>query len=530
MLRKHPEAHLYGDRVQLPRSARRSALIVLAVMSAGLSVAPSTMAAPVPVPVRSPVTTVAKATSKVTKKVTSKVTKKTTRKTTRLKKSAVTTSTAAPVAVSDTAPVAVAAGVDPNAATTVATLPSATSTTVKPGPTTTLPPAPPPAPAAAPTRASAAGMDPYRGVGMWVDRFDWTTQWSKKAVPPVNATTVDKMAAVGVQTIYIQAAYWSSPTDVLEPDKLIPIIDRAHELGLHVVVWYLPAFQDVNTDLRKTVAIANLDVDGIDIDIEERAVVKEINERNRRLIAYSQSLRSLLPGRFISNDLVATTLLDATPNYWTDPSGVVKPGPSFWGGPFPYREIAPFYDLWMIQSYWTQRTQASGWRDGYRYTVENVNRLRANLGRADVPIQVIGGEGGKDKTINEFAGFLAGSRDAGSTGISFYDWAVMQQTWIPYFWSFRHVAPGAAADPRFPATALPPYAPLPQPVAPAPITTVIGTPVIVPGTTTTGPLPVPVVSDPTTTAAPTVYVPPPPPKSVSRNAPSVATISKCRTA
>ena len=507
--------------MQLPRFARSSALISLfslltavalpaAPASAHLVSAPRAQAAPTPVPVKSP--TAAK-TSTTPTKTTKKRVSKTSKKKTTKKPATTSTTTLAPPPV----PVSVAA--DPNASTTVVTLPPTTSTTLKPGPSTTLPAAPFPAPAAAPTRPSAATIDAYRGVGMWVDRYDWTTQWSKKPLPPVNIASVDKMASVGIQTIYIQADYWSNPTDVLEPDKLIPIINRAHELGMYVVVWYLPSFQDVNTDLRKTVAIANLDVDGIDIDIEDRAGVKDVAERNRRLITYSQALRALLPGRAISNDIVATTLLDAAPNFWTDPSGVVKPGPSYWGGPFPYREIAPFYDMWMIQSYWTQRTLASGWRDGYRYTLENVNRLRANLGRNDVPIQVIGGEGGKDKTINEFAGFLAGSRDAGSTGVSFYDWAVMTQTWVPYFWSFRYVAPGTAADPRFGPTALPPYAPLPQPPVVAPTTTTIpvpGQPVPVtapvPPAATAPPVPVPVpVPGTTSTVPPPVYVPPPPP-------------------
>ena len=487
---------------------------------------------PTPVPVKSPATRTATigatstGTSDATKAVTKKtvvnrtvanrtvanrtvanrtvasktVTRKTvTRKTVRRSTAPVTitatsTTTTTTTVVVQVAPVPAVA--DPNAVASIgvpvtASVPAtAPTTTVKVGPTTTLPPAPFPAPANPATRASAATIDPYRGVGMWVDRFDWTTQWSKKAVPPFTAATVDLMAANGVQTIYIQAAYWANANDILEPEKLLPIIDRAHQLGMYVVPWYLPAFQDVNTDLRKAVAIANLDVDGVDIDIEEKSVIRDVVERNRRLVQYSQNLRQVLPGRFISNDIVAPTFYDAVPNYWPDANGQIKPATSYWGGPFPYQDIAPYYDLWMIQSYWTQRSAASGWRDGYRYTVENVNRLRAALGRSDVPIHVIGGEGGKDKTLNEFGGFLQASRDLGTIGISFYDWMVTPPSWLPYFWSFRYTPVGTAPDPRFPPTALPPYAPLPQPVL----------------------LPVPTIAVPTTAApvaptAPPVAVP-----------------------
>ena len=180
-----------------------------------------------------------------------------------------------------------------------------------PATTTTL--APFPAPANLPTRASAATVVPYYGLGTWVDAFDWTVQKGGR-VPKVNSQTVDAMAAVGVQTLFIQAARYDS-ADVAEPERLIPIINRAHELGLYVVVWYLPTFTDVNADLRRTVAIANLDVDGISIDIEARNVT-DVAERNRRLVAYSQALRTLLPGRFISNNIVQPNILEAVPNLW----------------------------------------------------------------------------------------------------------------------------------------------------------------------------------------------------------------------
>lgn len=370
------------------------------------------------------------------------------------------------------------------------------TTTTRPGPTTTLPAAPFPAPANPPTRATAATIDPYRGLGTWVDRFDWTVRWGG-ARPAVNAATVDIMAAQGIQTIYIQAGHWSTSPDVLEPERLIPIIDRAHQLGMYVVVWYLPFLQDVNTDLRKTVALANLDVDGINIDIEERTGIANLAERNSRLIQYSQALRQLLPGRAIGNDIVATTLLDGAPNFWPQLNGQPKTNPQWWGGPFPYKEIAPYYDLWMIQAYWTDRAIDSGWRDGYRYTIDNMNRLRANLGRNDVPIQIIGGVQGSRMTLNDFSGFVQAAKDAGSVGVSLYDWVVTKYEWLPYLWSFRWVAPGVVPDPRFPLVPPPPYVEQPRP---APTTT------IMPPSTNAAPSSAlaPVVSLPTTTLLPNV--------------------------
>src|SRR5947207_14575968 len=64
--------------------------------------------------------------------------------------------------------------------------------------------------------------------------------------------------------------------------------------------------------------------------------------------------------------------------------------PNYWPG-FPWRGIAPYYDVWLPMSYWTWRTQQSGYHEGYRYTAENVNRLRADLGLAAAPVHPIGG-------------------------------------------------------------------------------------------------------------------------------------------
>jgi hypothetical protein len=274
--------------------------------------------------------------------------------------------------------------------------------------------------------------------------------------------------------------------DILEPERLIPMIDRAHQLGMYVVVWYLPVWQDVNTDLRKTVAIANLDVDGVNIDIEDRDGVQNLAERNRRLVQYSAALRQLLPGRVIGNNIYATNYLDGAPDFWPQANGVPKSNVKWWGGTFPYADIAPYYDIWMIQNYWTDRSVDSGWRDGYRYSVDNIARLRTALGRSDIPIQLIGGVGGTKMTLNDFSGYLQAARETTSIGVSFYDWQVFNQGWAPYLWQFR----SGPADGRFPSTAPPPYAEQPRPTT-LPSTTL-------PGATAPAPIP------PTTPPAPPV--------------------------
>ena len=49
------------------------------------------------------------------------------------------------------------------------------------------------------------------------------------------------------------------------------------------------------------------------------------------------------------------------------------------------------FDVWLPMSYWTNRTAASGWRDGFRYTSENIRRVRTNLGDRNAVVHVVGG-------------------------------------------------------------------------------------------------------------------------------------------
>jgi len=309
------------------------------------------------------------------------------------------------------------------AATTSTELPTTTAapTTVPPPPPTTTTAAPqvaakaaPPATTPPPTAPSPPGnlqpapnaagsIQPYAGLGTWVDVYDWSHY--KGSTPTVGPDHVDQMADAGVQTLFIQTAKADTPDDISEPELLLPIIERAHARGLEVVAWYLPTLEDVDKDLRRLVASANLQVDGIAVDIEARNV-GDVGERNRRLVDLSARLRNALPGRAIGAIVLPPVVLEViNPNYW----------PSF-----PWRDIAPYYDVWQTMGYWTNRTEASGYRDAYRYTDENIRRMRNNLG-TDVPVHPVGGIG--DRTTEaDLEGFLRAAVQQRSMGGSIYDW------------------------------------------------------------------------------------------------------------
>jgi len=250
-------------------------------------------------------------------------------------------------------------------------------------------------------------------MGTWVDVYDWSATFTKGR-PHVSPDAVDGMAEQGVQTLYIQASKHDAPSDVLEADLLRDWIDRSRRKGIRVVAWYLPTLVDPARDLERMKAIAALPVDGVAVDIESKDV-PQLEERNRRLVEFSAELRKALPGRSIGGIVLPPVVLEAVNSaYW----------PSF-----PYRQLVPYYDVWMTMGYWTNRISGTTYRDANRYTTENVKRLRANLGLPNALVHPIGGIGDRT-TVVDVAGYRTAVNDTDSIGGSLYDW----RTTKPELW------------------------------------------------------------------------------------------------
>lgn len=293
--------------------------------------------------------------------------------------------------------------------TTTTTAPTTTSTTAPPATTTTTTTTtttPPPTTTPAPRFT----MAPYTGFGVWVDAFDWSSAFTSN---PISAADVDVMAAEGAQTLFIQTNRYNHPADTLEPERLQPIIDRAHHHGLRVVGWYLPTLTDPATDLRRLLAIADLNVDGIAVDIEARDVV-DVAERNRRLIELSRNLHEHLPNETIGAIVLEPVVMeDVNPNYW--------PG-------YPWKELAPYYDVWMPMAYWTNRT--GDWRSAYDYIATNISRVRSHLGQPEAAVHPVGGIGDKT-TVADLDGMVRATAEGQTIGGSIYDY----RTTLPEHWA-----------------------------------------------------------------------------------------------
>jgi hypothetical protein len=251
--------------------------------------------------------------------------------------------------------------------------------------------------------AGAWSLDPYRGLGAWVDVYDWTTEFGGET-PAVGLAQVDQMAqAHGVQALFIQTSHFRSAAKVIEPDRLRALIDRAHAHGLPVVAWYLPTLESVELDLERLLGGAAMGVDGLAVDIESRKVADPA-ERNRRLLDLSSRLRGAVGSRAIGAITPSSVHLQ-----------VVNPG--FWPD-FPWAEIAQTYDAILPMAYWTVRS--GEYRNAERYIAENIDRIRTSTGNPQVAVHPIGGIA-DTATVDDMHGFVRAAAPRGVLGGSLYD-------------------------------------------------------------------------------------------------------------
>jgi hypothetical protein len=281
--------------------------------------------------------------------------------------------------------------------------PAPSPTTVPPTTTTTAPP-PPPKPGALP---SAWTMSPWQGVGAWVDIYDWTNARTG-GHPSFSLADIDRMAAAGVQTLFIQTSYETSPTAVAEEDRLMGIIQTAHARGIAVVGWFLPTLTNLDRDFQLLLAQAALPIDGLGVDIEARDVTNLIY-RNQLLVALSQSLRSAMGNRVIAA---------ITPS----PVQIQVVNPRFWPD-FPWPTLGHLYDVIAPMSYWSDRR--GEWRSGALLTAADVDRIRYSTGRPDMPVHFIGGIA-NSITLQDVVGMVSSLVPRRILGASLYDWSTSQ--------------------------------------------------------------------------------------------------------
>jgi hypothetical protein len=273
------------------------------------------------------------------------------------------------------------------------------------------------APAA--SAGTAANVRPFRGLGTWVDVYDYVPGFqSDGGPPPVSVGSIDDMASLGVRTLFLQAAQDDDRIKgaTVDPDLLGRFLRRAHDVGIQVVAWYVPKFDDVPVDLRRIRGLSRFKsggerFDGIALDVEYTNAVPDPSARNDALIDIARRARTLVGSRPLGAIVLEPLLIDeVNTRYW--------PG-------FPWAELAPHYDVWQPMAYWSFRQADSGWRDGYSYTAANIDRVRARIGRPEAPVHPIGGIADAFGP-EQVTGMAQAAAERGAIGGSLYDFRTIE--------------------------------------------------------------------------------------------------------
>jgi len=301
--------------------------------------------------------------------------------------------------------------------------------------------------AAAPTSAQPQGGDftvrAYEGLGTWVDVFDYVPVYQQGGVAPtITASDVDSMAALGVKTIYLQAARNDArtPDGIVAPDLVRPFLAKAHAHGMKVVGWYYPNFADVNVDLERLMQIVRFDADGqrfdgVAVDIEDNQVVKDPVERSARLVDLSKRLRDAVGPHVALGAIVMPAVQTEVVN------------PLYWPT-FPWAELKPYYDVWLPMAYWSFRNDP--YHSGYTYVTESVRRMRDLVGDPNLKVHPIGGIADVVSEA-EVRDFVKALTDTDAIGGSLYDY----RTTSGGVWGILRGVDAALQAPPGPTTPLP---------------------------------------------------------------------------
>lgn len=287
------------------------------------------------------------------------------------------------------------------------------------------PPPPKPKPKPAPRRTVKAApkpagpnLAPFKGLGAWVDLYDGE-------LDPV--ATTEAMDDRGVRTLYLQTGRYNVPAGAAEtfpPDWIDRWLHAAHDRGLKVVGWYVPAYEYMARDVRRTTAIATYRssrgdrFDGLGIDIEYRRLVKR-DAWMAAVVTHATAVRKAVPRTLAVAGIVQPPLLmDTAPDYWAG---------------FPWQGLGAQVDVMMPMAYWTATDddcKTSADYCAFGYTKRNVEEVRRRTGRSAITVHVIGGVGDECST-QQVADYVRAALSTSSYGGSLYDFGVTK----PDFWA-----------------------------------------------------------------------------------------------
>lgn len=261
--------------------------------------------------------------------------------------------------------------------------------------------------------AKRADASVFGGLGTWIDIYDGPVYAAPEA-------TAARIAARGVEVVWVETANDGAAVDVVEPVQLGRLVDALRARGIRVVGWYLPGHVDPARDVRRSLALlrfrtpAGQGFDGIALNIEATKL-RNVGLRSRRAVALTQRVRRE----------AGSTPLAVVP---FNPRGLER-RPATWPR-FPWKELAASVDAFAPMVY--TGGALTGFDATYGYVARSLRLLRAHTGDPEVPIHIIGGVADR-LGREELAGFVEAVRDdGGAIGVSLYDWQTTPaRAWKP---------------------------------------------------------------------------------------------------
>jgi hypothetical protein len=255
------------------------------------------------------------------------------------------------------------------------------------------------------------GVPVFDGLGAWVDLYDYQEAGAALSV----GTALDDLRSRGVRTLYLQTSRFSVAYDMAP--RAGQWVDAAHARGMAVVGWYLPGYGDMDRDLRRTLAVANLVTpaggrfDAVGIDIEAHTGWGGGKNEVSRTSMNSRAVEHLRQVRARTSAPLAAITPQPTA---TDDAGET------WEG-FPWRGVGETSDLVLPMSYWPRTCRDACVRD---YTQTNARHAAAWTG---LPVHIAGrgypSPDGTQVSDSDIRAFVDGAVAAGVRGGSIYDYA-----------------------------------------------------------------------------------------------------------
>src|SRR5262245_8777710 len=131
--------------------------------------------------------------------------------------------------------------------------------------------------------AKTADASVFGGLGTWVDLYDGAGDAGPER-------TAQRIAAHGVETVWVETANDGAAVDVVNPIQLGRFLDALHARGIRVVAWYLPGHVKPAVDLRRSLAMLEFRsatgdaFDGVALDVESTKV-RNVAVRSSRAVA-----------------------------------------------------------------------------------------------------------------------------------------------------------------------------------------------------------------------------------------------------